>query len=562
MSNKGIVIALVVLVVLVAFLIVTSQGDRTGSSTDDLTEGFESFKEATADISTVARLTIEKGEKKAELVRKGTDWVLASSYGYPASTEKVDKLLDELKDIDSGEKKGWSASSHPDFEVDARKGTRITLFDKEGQQLGSVVLGKNAPSRLLDARDSFARFGDEEVVFQVDAAPRSVAGGSGKELEKDYLLQDKLFEIGEDFEVSEAQIQRPDHNVVLERRWVEKPKESSEDDSGEEGAADADAEPAAAEGESEPEVEREEHFYVASGSESFEVDSSKKWQVRNYLNNKSLRVKEAVEPKEDLSEYGLAEPQLRVILKYRKKDDAGSKPDTVTILFGNAVKDEETGDDKAYYVTLGGEGGGKRVYTVEKWTYNNWAKDLADFKPEPPKEPETKEETKEEDSGTSTETEGAAGAEPAAPSTAPESPSPEDSGTTGAPSGGEAAEGSAEAGAPSAATPPEKIRARHILVAYAGALRAESTITRSKEEARKEAERLADEAQKAPARFAELARAHSDGPSGPQGGDLGPAFGPEVMDPAFSKAAFGLEVNEVSGVVETPFGFHIIQRIE
>ncbi len=58
--------------------------------------------------------------------------------------------------------------------------------------------------------------------------------------------------------------------------------------------------------------------------------------------------------------------------------------------------------------------------------------------------------------------------------------------------------------------------------------------------------------------FAELARIYSEGPSGPQGGDLG-FFGRGAMDPAFEEVAFGLEVGEVSGPVTTKFGYHIIK---
>ena len=61
--------------------------------------------------------------------------------------------------------------------------------------------------------------------------------------------------------------------------------------------------------------------------------------------------------------------------------------------------------------------------------------------------------------------------------------------------------------------------------------------------------------------FTTLAVLYSEGPSAPQGGDLG-FFGRGEMDPAFTKTAFSLKEGGISTIVETSFGYHLIQLIE
>jgi len=104
---------------------------------------------------------------------------------------------------------------------------------------------------------------------------------------------------------------------------------------------------------------------------------------------------------------------------------------------------------------------------------------------------------------------------------------------------------------------PDEVVASHVLVSYKGASR--SKVARTKDAARKLAEEVLEKAKAQGADFAELAKKHSDGPSKDKGGDLG-AFKKGAMDPAFEKAVFKLKVGEISDIVETPFGFHIIKR--
>jgi len=107
--------------------------------------------------------------------------------------------------------------------------------------------------------------------------------------------------------------------------------------------------------------------------------------------------------------------------------------------------------------------------------------------------------------------------------------------------------------------PPTSVAAQHILVAYKGAKNAPKTVTRSKADARKRAEEALGRV-RAGEDFTELVKVYSDDPgAADRMGSVG-KFTREKMDKTFSDAAFALKVDEVSGIVETPFGFHLIKR--
>ena len=107
---------------------------------------------------------------------------------------------------------------------------------------------------------------------------------------------------------------------------------------------------------------------------------------------------------------------------------------------------------------------------------------------------------------------------------------------------------------------PETVVCQQLLVAYKGAQRAQKRAgTRSREEAKKMAEGLLVRAQ-ADEDFTELVKKYSDDPAAVETlGNTG-KFKREAMSKPFSDAAFALKVGEISKLVETPFGFHIIKR--
>ena len=108
---------------------------------------------------------------------------------------------------------------------------------------------------------------------------------------------------------------------------------------------------------------------------------------------------------------------------------------------------------------------------------------------------------------------------------------------------------------------PNEIGARHILIMHAQSKSKPPNVTRSREEARKRAEEVLAKLAKG-AVFEDLVSQYSDEPGAPERhGDLG-VFDRAQMVKPFADAAFSLKVGEISVIVETPFGFHVIKRTE
>ncbi|KAF8899282.1 rotamase-domain-containing protein [Infundibulicybe gibba] len=109
----------------------------------------------------------------------------------------------------------------------------------------------------------------------------------------------------------------------------------------------------------------------------------------------------------------------------------------------------------------------------------------------------------------------------------------------------------------------DQVRASHLLVKHSGSRRPsswkEANITRSKEEAIEILRGYQAQINGSPETFADLAGKHSDCSSHSNAGDLG-WFGRKQMQKPFEDAAYGLKVGQISDVISSDSGVHLVMR--
>lgn len=103
----------------------------------------------------------------------------------------------------------------------------------------------------------------------------------------------------------------------------------------------------------------------------------------------------------------------------------------------------------------------------------------------------------------------------------------------------------------------EQRRASHILIGFSA-----NATSAQKQEAKAKAEEILVQVKKTPKQFESLAAQYSQDPgSATKGGDLG-SFGRGAMVKPFEEAAFSMKVDQISELVESEFGYHIIKVTE
>lgn len=140
---------------------------------------------------------------------------------------------------------------------------------------------------------------------------------------------------------------------------------------------------------------------------------------------------------------------------------------------------------------------------------------------------------------------------------------PKDVGATSAPAGvtpGAACVERANGVREKRADEPDSVHVQHVLVKHADAKNPREGVTRTREEACLRAEE-ALAAMKGGATFEDVVKTFSDeAGAATRSGELGVVKRSDVQ-PAFADAAFLLSLNQLSDVVETEFGFHLILRV-
>ncbi len=116
---------------------------------------------------------------------------------------------------------------------------------------------------------------------------------------------------------------------------------------------------------------------------------------------------------------------------------------------------------------------------------------------------------------------------------------------------------------PSVDVPPTRVNVQHILFAFRGARRGKRGVTRTRAEAKKLAEdvrkSLVGEDSDA---FTAAVKRYSDDPAAIERLGTTGFVDRAGLEKSFADAAFALKVGEMSQVVETPFGFHVIRRLQ
>jgi hypothetical protein len=157
MNTKIVAVVGCVTALLAGVAYVVQQREKPATSSASATKLF-----ADASAADVARVMIQQGEKKVDIAREGTGWVVASRDGYPALDDRVRELVRRVLDAEVAEEKTSNPELYARLGVEdptqsGAKGTLVTLAKADGGTLAALILGTRQEAANWDT-DKAATF--------------------------------------------------------------------------------------------------------------------------------------------------------------------------------------------------------------------------------------------------------------------------------------------------------------------------------------------------------------------------------------------------------------------
>lgn len=477
-------------------------------------------------IDTLGGIKVETAVGKVDLALQDGKWVVPGRAGFPADLEKLEKLFQKLNQTTAVEMVTSNEKRHSSLGLEWVDGqpvngdaTVLSLIGKDGEKVSTLIMGKSRQSK-----EQTGGFG---------------AGADGQYLR--FAGSNECYLISERVWVDKKTPNWIRHNMAayppddLKSITVDFPEPEKTD----------------------VKIFRNLTSEALTIADIPAGKQLKKAQIDSATSFFStLAVDDVVAVGTTLEKTAFENPVkvametfdgIRLDIRIGSSDVTVPDTGSVRLVSITATAPEGLTGEKADKVSELAASGARWVYALRAWRVQNLTAELDKYfedqpKPAEPAQPVEAEAAPAEKAPVAGATAEAAPADVAAPAPTDETAAPA---SVQAPEVPEAPE-----------APLTRVSASHILVAWKGADRASAG--RSREEADKLIKEIKASLAKGES-FEALAKKHSDCPSGSKGGDLG-FFGRGRMAKPFEDAAFALKIGQISDIVETKFGFHLIRR--
>ncbi len=182
--------------ILLAVLLLSRGGDAPAAKEQPLLPGF--------DVAKVTRIQVFSGaDKPIDLAKRGSGWVVASSFDYPAAPAKIDGLLAPLAKVAAAEPIATQAARHKQLKVADSEFERKLVITADGKD---ITLFVGAPAGL---RRNALRIGGHDEVYAVrELSPYSAPAEPHMWVDQHYLAIPKD-------EIAKVQVKRGDATIEL-----------------------------------------------------------------------------------------------------------------------------------------------------------------------------------------------------------------------------------------------------------------------------------------------------------------------------------------------------------